>query len=147
LPSSPFPIQRRGFAICLGPTNTWERLHEAAIGPESGKMTIHVSQRDDSSSLLPITALQERLFPGTAEADTRVVQVGPLEEIVLPDEIVPPALLKLDVQGYELEALKGCEDLLERCRHVYAECSFVECTLGRHWPMRSSPGWPGGVLF
>ena len=46
------------------------RLVEAAIGPEPGEATIHLSARDDSSSLLPITARQNALFPGTAEART-----------------------------------------------------------------------------
>jgi len=34
------------------------RLHQAAIGTESGTSEIHVSRRDDSSSLLPISQLQ-----------------------------------------------------------------------------------------
>jgi len=42
-----------------------------------------------------------------------------------------PALLKLDVQGFELEALKGCEDLLHCFAWVYAECSFVELYEGQ----------------
>ena len=34
-------------------------------------------------------------------------------------------LLKLDVQGYELNVLKGATQTLSKCRHVYAECSEV----------------------
>ena len=34
-------------------------------------------------------------------------------------------MFKLDVQGFELEALRGCESLLGRFEHVYCECSFV----------------------
>ena len=37
----------------------------------------------------------------------------------------PPALLTLDVQGYELEALHGCEALLPSFTWIYCECSFV----------------------
>ncbi len=40
-------------------------------------------------------------------------------------------MLKLDVQGYELEALKGCEDLLDSFSYVYAEGSFVELYEGQ----------------
>src|SRR5690606_18103140 len=40
-------------------------------------------------------------------------------------------LLKLDVQGFELEALAGCEEILERFDWVYAECSFVELYVGQ----------------
>ena len=41
-------------------------LVEAAVGPQAGEVQIHVSARDDSSSLLPIAARQSALFPGTA---------------------------------------------------------------------------------
>jgi FkbM family methyltransferase len=101
-------------------------LRQAAIGPEPGHATIHISGRDDSSSLLPITARQDALFPGTAQAGVASVQVGPLDAFVSTEDIVAPALLKLDVQGYELEALKGCAALLGRFAYVYVECSFVE---------------------
>ena len=106
-------------------------LHEAAIGPVPGNATIHISRRDDSSSLLPITSTQVALFPGTEEAATAIVRVAPLREFVSSEDIQPPALLKLDVQGYELEALRGCEDLLDRFAYVYAECSFVELYAGQ----------------
>jgi FkbM family methyltransferase len=106
-------------------------LHEAAIGPESGNATIHVSRLDDSSSLLPITKRQNDLFPGTAEAGTATIKVGQLGEFVKEEQIEAPALLKLDVQGYELQALRGCESLLHRFDHVYVECSFVELYAGQ----------------
>ncbi len=106
-------------------------LRESGIGPRNGMETIHVSGKDDSSSFLPITALQEQMFPGTAEVGQQSVEVGPLSKFVSPKGIAPSALLKLDVQGYELEALKGCEDLLGCFQHVYVECSFVELYAGQ----------------
>lgn len=106
-------------------------LHQTAIGPKAGETVIHVSAADDSSSLLPISPLQERLFPGTHEIRTEKVRIGPLSDFVIPEDIVPPAMLKLDVQGYELEALRGCVDLLARFTHVYVECSFVELYSGQ----------------
>ena len=101
-------------------------LHEVAIGPVPRDATIHISQRDDSSSLLPITATQVALFPGTEETSTATVRVAPLREFIPAADVRPPALLKLDVQGYELEALRGCEDMLGQFAYVYVECSFVE---------------------
>ena len=106
-------------------------LHQAAIGPEPGEAIIHVSAADDSSSLLPISKIQERLYPGTGEVRTETIRVARLADCVAPAEIVPPALLKLDVQGFELEALRGCEDLLKGFAQVYAECSFVELYAGQ----------------
>jgi FkbM family methyltransferase len=106
-------------------------LHETAIGPESKEATIHISGKDDSSSLLAITPSQARLFPGTAEAGTATVSVGRLTEFVTVGDIVQPSLLKLDVQGYELEALDGCDDVLSCFTWIYVEASFVELYNGQ----------------
>ena len=81
-------------------------LHQAAIGPETGEAIIHVSAADDSSSLLPISQVQQRLFPGTGEVRTETIKVGRLADFVSAKEIAGPAPLKLDVQGFELEALQ-----------------------------------------
>jgi hypothetical protein len=71
------------------------------------------------------------LFPGTGEIAQQTVSVGPLDAFVSVSDVQPPALLKIDVQGYELEALKGCETMLDRFAHVYVECSFVELYAGQ----------------
>ncbi len=106
-------------------------LYEVAIGPEPGDAIIHLSARDDSSSMLPIAEAQRALFPGTAEIGTRPIRVTRLADQIPEDAIEPPALLKLDVQGFELAALAGCEDRIDRFDWVYVECSFVELYVGQ----------------
>ncbi len=106
-------------------------FHHYAIGPERNQTTMHISQSDDSSSLLPISRLQNEIFPGTSEIDTTVVDVASLDCFLSVDEINSPALLKLDVQGFELDALRGCERLLSSFDLIYCECSFVELYLGQ----------------
>lgn len=106
-------------------------LHVAAIGPRAETATMHLSKRDDSSSLLAITALQDEVFPGTREVGTTRVRVAPLTDFLSEDTIVGPALLKIDVQGYELEVLRGCEPLLTSFSAVYCECSFLELYAGQ----------------
>ena len=100
-------------------------LHAFAVGESSASATMHVSARDDSSSLLPIGSEQTRIFPGTQEAARETVEVRRLDDIIKSGDITAPALLKLDVQGYELPALRGCDALLDRFQYVYCECSFV----------------------
>jgi FkbM family methyltransferase len=101
-------------------------LFEAAIGPARQRATIHISARDDCSSLLPITARQTAIFPGTGEISTGEIELGRLEDFLAPERIVAPALLKIDVQGYELQAIQGCERLLDHVAWIYVECSFRE---------------------
>lgn len=106
-------------------------LHHLAVGTNEGQAQIHISSRDDSSSLLPITRVQTSLFPGTGERGVRTIRVAPLKAVLEERDILPPALLKLDVQGYELHALQGCESLLHCFAYVYAECSFMELYEGQ----------------
>ncbi len=122
------------------PATTWRSVFAgdaralligAALGPTAGEAVINVSGRDDSSSLLPITAVQDELFPGTAQAGTETVTVTRLVEHLPVPEIKTPALLKIDVQGFELQALAGCEDALSLFDWVYVECSFIELYAGQ----------------
>jgi FkbM family methyltransferase len=106
-------------------------LVNAALGPTPGEAMIHISGHDHSSSLLPITAAQESLFPGTAQVGTETVRVTRLADHLAASGIEKPALLKIDVQGFELQALAGCEDLLDQFDWVYVECSFVELYAGQ----------------
>lgn len=99
-------------------------LHEAAISPKAGTATMHVSASADSSSLLPISERQSELFPGTGEVGTIDVAVGPLDQFVDATEIQAPAMLKIDVQGFELEVLRGSAARLTAFEYVYVEASF-----------------------
>lgn len=106
-------------------------LIQAAVGPQRREMPFHVSRRDDSSSLLPISEVQSEMFPGTEEQELVSVPVAPLAELVNADELVGPVMLKIDVQGFELEALRGCESLLDRFEWLYVECSYIELYQGQ----------------
>ena len=106
-------------------------LHRTAIGPGEGQADIFVSQRADSSSLLPIGDQQVAHFPGTGLKEVRQIAVGPLRDYLSNEEILAPALLKLDVQGYELQVLESCEDRLAAFAYVYVECSYVELYSGQ----------------
>ncbi len=106
-------------------------LHEIAIGPDENEVPMHVSCADDSSSLLPISVLQNNLFPGTAEKELRTIKVKPLDAILSSKDIQTPALLKIDVQGFEREALLGCKSLLACFSSIYVECSFMKLYTGQ----------------
>ncbi len=101
-------------------------LHVAAIGEKSERKLIHLSARDDSSSLLEIGNAQSDFYPGTHEVGTLEIKVGTLDEFITKDELVSPAMLKLDVQGYEMQSLMGCRSLIGNFDYIYCECSFVE---------------------
>lgn len=106
-------------------------LHEAAIGSQTQRSVIHVSAHEDSSSLLPIGPNQISLYPGTEEKGVIEIDVAPLSSHLMPEDIKSPAMLKLDVQGFEMEVLKGCESMIEKFDFIYCECSFIELYSGQ----------------
>lgn len=99
-------------------------LRGLAVGAAMGSGEFFVTADSDSSSLHRPTAEQTRRFPGTAGVDTDEVKVTTLDAAF--DVVEGPALLKLDLQGGELDALRGAKRLLGSIDAVFAECSFVE---------------------
>lgn len=102
-----------------------------AISSQSGPTIIHVSRRDDSSSLMPITAIQSRIFPGTEEAATEVVEAASLDSFASEIGQTEKALLKIDVQGFELHVLRSAENVLPLFSMIYVELSFIQLYEGQ----------------
>ena len=75
--------------------------------------------------------MQSSLFPGTELLETATIRAAPLGMSIETAAIAQPALLKIDVQGFELEALEGCKDLLPQFRWAYVECSYLELYEGQ----------------
>lgn len=122
----PALIFRRVFA-----GDTRAILHPVALGDKNMESAIHVSGRADSSSLLPILPRQESLFPGIKAVDTRMIPIRLGDGVLAGEDIHRPLLIKLDVQGYELAALRGMQALLAQADHVYAEICFQELYQGQ----------------
>lgn len=101
------------------------RVIGAAAGETRTTAAFHVSRRDYSSSLLPVSARQTEEFPGTGEIEQIDVDVVRLDEVLDAGDLVEPVLLKIDVQGAELATLAGAEGILPRVSEVLVECSFV----------------------
>jgi FkbM family methyltransferase len=98
-------------------------LFNNAIGDQTGAKTIFVTTHDDSSSLLRPTEAQDRIF-GEQIARTEQVSVRRLSECLTDQQLERPALLKIDVQGAELDVLRGSADLLDHFDVIYVECSY-----------------------
>lgn len=114
-------------AICRSAMADDERfaLFEAAVSSEAGNSTINVTSEDDSSSLLPLGEEHQRLY-GSRVTSTITVKTDRLSAFIAPDTCPQSCLLKIDTQGFELEVLKGSDELLPRILHIYAELSFIE---------------------
>jgi FkbM family methyltransferase len=107
------------------------RLLRVAAGSSAGSAQLWVTAADDSSSLLRPTSDQVQTFPGTEVVSSRIVDTAPLSEVLNPADLVRPVLLKLDVQGSELDALLGAGSVLESVDFVLVEASFRQFYAGQ----------------
>lgn len=106
-------------------------IYDCALGENEGDCELHISKRDDSSSLLKISTKQSEYFPGTEEVGTVRAQVKRLDTLIEIDCLPEPVLLKIDVQGGELEVLKGAQGIFNKIKNIYVEASFVELYEGQ----------------
>jgi FkbM family methyltransferase len=106
-------------------------LFNIAIGAKKKESIMNVSRSDDSSSLLEISDLQNDLFPNTYKDGSELIHEDTLESTMQDYVINSPSLLKIDVQGYELEVLKGCMSYMSKFDSVYCECSYMPLYKGQ----------------
>ena len=107
------------------------RLFEYALGEERKTAKLHLSKSADSSSMLPIGKLQSEIFSETQEVGTLEVKVEKLDDFKSHFLNKYEMLLKIDVQGFELNVLRGAVETLNQCKYVYVECSEVSLYEGQ----------------
>jgi len=95
-----------------------------AAGAKGGELVIH-SHADQSS---PLVAVE----PGWRATESITVPVRTIDSFVASGEIAPPQLIKADVQGYELEVLRGATEALASADAVLLEVSFRGLYGGSH---------------
>jgi FkbM family methyltransferase len=101
------------------------KLYPIALGSRAGEMSFYVASRRDSSSLLRPGANQEAASGVTVKSSINV-RVARLVDVLDFAALPKPVLMKLDVQGGELDVLKGAADALSMVDAIYTEVSFVE---------------------
>lgn len=94
-----------------------------ALGDTNGEVTINLHA--DQSSVLTSNVSAWR---GTEQENVPMRTLDSLHEA---GEILPPQLLKVDVQGFELEVLRGAATVLRSLDAVLIEVSFKELYEGQ----------------
>lgn len=102
------------------------------LGSVNGRHELVVRKFDEASSFLKLgKRLRDGVYGFDFSADRTIeVEVLRLAEYVCEQGVPVINLLKLDVQGYELEVLRGSEEVLSRIDWVYTEAQFQELYVG-----------------
>jgi methyltransferase, FkbM family len=96
-----------------------------ACGAVSEFKTFYQNEYDKSSSFLRLSEKHEQAFPEATRTSQIEVEVTTLDRLLQDWRQPQIDLLKLDVQGFEMEVLKGAAESLRVTRHVLLETSFA----------------------
>lgn len=114
--------------------DNWTVAERCAIGSEKQEIEINISANSVSSTLLNMLDTHIEGAPESKIIGKEKVQVYPL------DEIAPQYLsgsknvfLKIDVQGFEQEVLKGAQNMLAKAKGVEMEISLVPLYENQNW--------------
>jgi len=104
-----------------------------ALDACAGELIARRHECSQSSSLLPMTALHDKVWGSPTHEPVSLLQVqtvslDALMRLLMVEHV---DLLKLDLQGYEIQALKGAEYTLSVTDHVISEVSWVELYEGQ----------------
>jgi len=97
---------------------------QSAIGNQRGEMEMWKSDFTESSSLLPMDDLHKKAFPHTANQKVIKVPISKLDDYLEKMHLLPPVLLKIDVQGYEDQVILGATRIMQQVDSIMIEMSF-----------------------
>jgi FkbM family methyltransferase len=102
------------------------RVLPFALGNTSDTLPLNISSFSPASSLLKTDEKMVAEFPGVSTETIVEVKVEKLDNIIDKLDIdVSNALLKLDVQGFEMEVLQGAVKSLERISVLVCEANIA----------------------
>jgi len=127
-------------SACLGCADQFDRnasklhVYPYALGRESGPATLHITKNPAASSLLKPNLHyvdRYRVTPAEPTGSTLNVTLRSLDELMLSKGVdiawENAELLKLDVQGYELEVLRGASETIKRATvAIFCEVEFFQ---------------------
>ena len=96
--------------------------HQVALGSERGIAKMYVSDNEKQSSSILKPKVHLTHHPQVKFPETEEVEVGRMDDYNTGNY----NFLNMDVQGYELEVLKGATETLKKVNYVYCEVNRAE---------------------
>jgi FkbM family methyltransferase len=95
-----------------------------AIGENNCDVSFEHSAARDASSLLKMADLHKSAFPHSVETQTITVKMEKLDTVAQRLSFSEPLIIKIDVQGYEKNVLKGGDNTIRQANVVITETSL-----------------------
>jgi len=97
-----------------------------ALGEKQSEITIYHNEFSPSSSILKMKELHKDIYPSTRNYVEEMVQIKDLDSLNDKINWIPKTLMKIDVQGFEINVLKGATFSLNNIEVIIIETLFVE---------------------
>jgi FkbM family methyltransferase len=91
------------------------------IGNKKRLKKFFITSREDSSSFLKPKRINNKNYE---IKNIKKIKIDKLDNLIDIKKIKGPVLIKIDIQGYELEALKGAKKILKVADYLIAEISY-----------------------
>lgn len=114
--------------------NNWTVAPRCAVGAKKEEIEINISANSVSSTLLNMLDSHIEGAPESKIIGKEKVQVFPLDEIG--EKYAANAknvFLKIDVQGFEQEVLKGAEGMIAKAKGIEMEISLIPLYENQNW--------------
>lgn len=99
-------------------------IYSCGLGDKKG--FAFIKGGSPSASFLNASINQFKYFPNTIKREKEKVAISTLDYIYATDKLPQPDTIKLDVQGFELNVLRGGEKTLSKAKYLVIELSFQQ---------------------
>jgi FkbM family methyltransferase len=100
------------------------KFFPVALGNRRESSVLHLTRNQAASSLLEPLAGPEANVGGITSTGHQTVPVVTLDEFAAREDIPPPDLAKIDVQGFEAQVLSGGTHVLPSAKRLIIEVSL-----------------------
>lgn len=104
-------------------------LHKVGVGNSNKREKFNFAGH--SSSFFEVSNALVEMFPNEKKSAEITVEMVRLDDYVSNQNLPLPELMKLDVEGFELEVLKHAVNCLQHSQFVILEVSFLERHIGQ----------------
>ena len=108
-----------------GDSQKWLTFNQG-IGSREEEVMINVSENFVSSSIFNVSSASTDAEPQTQTVRKEKIKITTIDSFFSANTFENNILLKLDIQGFELEALKGALNSLPKLKLIQSELSFVK---------------------